>query len=150
MDKTFAGICLGSSAIKFVRMQDSLDGFRILESEILPHDGDPLGVAAESIVRARACDYAAVTGGKFRDLIDGPAIPEAHAMEQAVRYATGLPGMPSLPLTLLSLGAESFVAYGIDESGSVVSVESRNKCASGTGGFLAQQIRRMGLDFQQA
>jgi activator of 2-hydroxyglutaryl-CoA dehydratase len=48
-----------------------------------------------------------------------------------------------------SLGGEVFAIYLV-ERGRVVSVLSHNKCAAGSGEFLVQQIRRLGLALEEA
>ncbi|MDR2693823.1 MAG: fibrobacter succinogenes major paralogous domain-containing protein [Chitinispirillales bacterium] len=45
----------------------------------------------------------------------------------------------------ISSGGETQLVYVINSKGGISSVHSGNKCASGTGEFFLQQIRRMGL-----
>jgi len=51
---------------------------------------------------------------------------------------------------LMSLGSESFIVYQLNEEGAVVGVRAGNKCASGTGEFFLQQIRRMDIPVGEA
>ena len=48
--------------------------------------------------------------------------------------------------TIVSAGGENFLAYSLDPELKVIKVESGNKCASGTGEFFLQQIKRMNLN----
>jgi len=50
----------------------------------------------------------------------------------------------------MSLGSESFILYQLDEAGAIVGVRAGNKCASGTGEFFLQQIRRMDIGVHEA
>jgi len=49
-----------------------------------------------------------------------------------------------------SLGAETFLVYSLDNNGHIVNVNSKNKCAAGTGEFFLQQIKRMNLTIDEA
>ncbi len=51
---------------------------------------------------------------------------------------------------MVSLGGETQLVYKLGKQGGIVSVHSGNKCASGTGEFFLQQIRRMGLSLDAA
>ena len=51
----------------------------------------------------------------------------------------------SYPEMLISSGGETQLVYIIDKRGCISAVHSGNKCASGTGEFFLQQVRRMGL-----
>ena len=48
-----------------------------------------------------------------------------------------------------SLGGESFLVYMFTD-GAITHVLSHDKCAAGSGEFFVQQIRRMGLDIDEA
>ncbi len=54
------------------------------------------------------------------------------------------------PDLLISSGGETQFVYMIDKKGHINAVHSGNKCASGTGEFFLQQVRRMGLTLQEA
>jgi activator of 2-hydroxyglutaryl-CoA dehydratase len=50
----------------------------------------------------------------------------------------------------VSAGGESFIVYQMDAKGKVSRISSGNKCASGTGEFFMQQIRRMNVGVEDA
>jgi predicted CoA-substrate-specific enzyme activase len=144
-DREALGVCLGASSASLVRVARDGGRARILRAASLPHGGDP--AAALLRVLDAQPDWrtlpVAVTGRKLKDLTRLPSLCEPEAVELAVRFALGEePG----PLTLISAGGETFMAYALDASGRVRAVEAGNKCASGTGEFFAQQLARMGLD----
>ena len=51
---------------------------------------------------------------------------------------------------IVSAGGETFIAYKLDSKGRIVNVFTGNKCASGTGEFFLQQIKRMDLQLEEA
>ena len=51
---------------------------------------------------------------------------------------------------IVSAGGETFMAYELDARGMIVNVLTGNKCASGTGEFFLQQIKRMNLSVEEA
>jgi predicted CoA-substrate-specific enzyme activase len=83
-----------------------------------------------------------VTGRKLRGLVRLESIPEPEAVELAASFVLADRAPHT---TVLSAGGETFMAYGLDAMGRVRDIQSGNKCASGTGEFLRQQLRRMGL-----
>jgi predicted CoA-substrate-specific enzyme activase len=89
----------------------------------------------------------AVTGRKFRSAVSLTGIPEPEAIEAALSEDFRETAFPDL---VVSLGGETQLVYKIGGSGGIVSVHSGNKCASGTGEFFLQQIRRMGLSLDEA
>jgi predicted CoA-substrate-specific enzyme activase len=89
----------------------------------------------------------AVTGRKFRDLLALSSIPEPEAVEFAARYSVP-PGL-RCP-AVVSAGGETFMVYVLGPDGRVTNVKTGNKCASGTGEFFLQQIRRLGVGLEEA
>jgi len=59
------------------------------------------------------------------------------------------PDAPACP-AIASLGAENFLVYILNKDGTITTVETGNKCASGTGEFFLQQIRRMDISADEA
>ncbi len=51
---------------------------------------------------------------------------------------------------IASLGGETFVVYSLDKTGKIIDIFSKNQCASGTGEFFLQQIKRMDLSIDEA
>ncbi|TNF49050.1 activase, partial [bacterium] len=135
------GICLGASTISTV---EKVNGE--ITSTRTNHGGKVSEVVKELIHNTIPAKVG-ITGRKFRDLINIETVSEPEAVELAYdhirpQYA----GMDSI----LSAGSESFLVYALDHRGRIRSVSSGNKCASGTGEFFLQQIKRMDLDVDDA
>ncbi|WP_432735187.1 BadF/BadG/BcrA/BcrD ATPase family protein [Maridesulfovibrio sp. FT414] len=141
------GICAGASTISLVLVSVNNGHAEVIRTVSLNHEGNP----AESILKGLAeigpleGIRTAVTGRKFRHLLDLPSISEPQAIETSVEYSNlAAAGCR----TLLSAGGETFMAYLLDSEGKVETVHTGNKCASGTGEFLVQQLGRMGLGLE--
>ncbi|WP_243312255.1 BadF/BadG/BcrA/BcrD ATPase family protein [Fundidesulfovibrio agrisoli] len=137
------GLCLGASSISFALVCAEADGVRLARGGSVPHNGDPASTllsVLESIPNWRELPLAA-TGRRLRAMVSLPSLSEPEAVELAAAHALGGAGA----VTVLSVGGETFMAYGLDAHGKVRSIQSGNKCASGTGEFLLQQLGRMGL-----
>ena len=131
------GIDIGSTSVKACLLQGEVESW----SEVRAHDGDVAGT-----VRALLASRAAVTG--LPTLITGGEgrrqfqLPDAIATE-AIERALG-----ALDLdveAVVSVGGEDLVVYRVDD-GRIVGTYAGSKCASGTGEFFAQQLRRMDLE----
>ncbi len=142
------GICLGASNITVTELTFSNDRLRIDEHYSRPHEGNVSAVFRNLIEDKKLleADYIAVTGRKFKDLVDLATIAEPEAVGLAYRQI-----QDSSPAdAIVSAGGETFVAYELDGRGRVSNVHTGNKCASGTGEFFLQQIKRMDLDLEKA
>ncbi len=51
---------------------------------------------------------------------------------------------------VVSAGGETFMVYALDRFGKIANVFTGNKCASGTGEFFLQQLRRMDVSLEEA
>ncbi|HPI38926.1 MAG TPA: BadF/BadG/BcrA/BcrD ATPase family protein, partial [Ignavibacteriaceae bacterium] len=51
---------------------------------------------------------------------------------------------------VISAGGENFVVYLLDKNKKIAKAVTGNKCASGTGEFFLQQIKRMNLPIEEA
>ena len=144
----FIGVCLGASNIKIVTANNENGGFHILKSEVTAHDGNARGVLS-SMLREHALPHSqvAVTGHKLKEHVLLPSLSEPEATEIALSYFNhDLPQVDAV----ISAGGENFMVYELDTSGKIAAVHTGNKCASGTGEFFLQQIRRMNLDADEA
>ncbi|MCX7981358.1 MAG: acyl-CoA dehydratase activase [Syntrophales bacterium] len=144
------GICIGATTISFVGVSTGVDGAWEKEfNVVLPHSGNP----REEFIRnmrffsLNRYDRVAVTGRKFRHYIDLPSISEAEAVEVAFQHLNG-----RLPVVdaIVSAGGETFMVYVLGPDGRIKSARAGNKCASGTGEFFIQQLRRIGLTVEDA
>ncbi len=138
------GICAGASSISMVLTDNDRGQIKILKSISLNHEGNPAQTAIRGLreLGVPQGTPTAVTGRKFRHLLALPTISEPQALETALTHDNFI---KEGYRTVLSAGGETFMAYLLDADGKVATVHTGNKCASGTGEFLAQQLGRMGL-----
>jgi activator of 2-hydroxyglutaryl-CoA dehydratase len=145
--KETIGICAGASTLTFVHTRKENSEINIKEVESFTHHGNPKKVLKEYFQNHNAVGKSVLfTGRKFKDIINGFSIPEPEAIETAFKHL-GLNGKYD---TIASLGGENFIIYSLDNKGSVKTVFTGNKCASGTGEFFLQQIGRMNLGVDEA
>jgi predicted CoA-substrate-specific enzyme activase len=122
---------------------------RIVSALVKPHEGNPRGVLLDllSEVGVVPGDKIVVTGRKFRNYVNLPTITEPEAVERAFQFV--IPTGQQYD-AIVSTGGETFMVYVLDEEGKITTVHTGNKCASGTGEFFLQQIRRMNLSVEEA
>lgn len=144
-----AGICIGASTITVARIYSDQNSVNIEETRSIPHEGNPRAVLSslfsDSILAS--IDKLAVTGRKLRHLLNATNIPEPEALEAAYEWWTQ---SGRSARTLVSAGGETFMMYRLDAKGRIIDVRSGNKCASGTGEFFLQQLKRMNLPIEEA
>ncbi len=145
------GICLGASSLKVVELRREGGRIRVERTLVRGHESNPRAVFRELLdeleLEGRTC--GALTGRKFRSIVKAASITEPEAIEHAIAFDREH-GRWSGGEVLVSLGAESFIAYVLSGDGTISSVETGNKCASGTGEFFLQQIRRMDVSVDEA
>lgn len=143
------GICIGASTIQWVQVRGDQEVLAVEEAVRIPHGGNP----REAFLRLVGdldfvtIDRIAVTGRSFRNSVNLTAISEPEAVEQALAREYREGGSPDV---VVSAGGETQLVYRVGSAGGIVSVHTGNKCASGTGEFFLQQIRRMGLSLGEA
>ncbi|MDO9565927.1 MAG: acyl-CoA dehydratase activase [Candidatus Desulfaltia sp.] len=150
------GICLGASTVSLVWMEleQGRDGEnktkpRVVKYLLHSHEGNPkqtLLSALESL-DINSYDRIAVTGRRFRNLVKLSSISEPEAVEYA--YGFVKPADIACP-AVVSAGGETFMVYALDGQGQISNVLTGNKCASGTGEFFLQQLRRMKVTLEEA
>jgi len=154
------GICLGASTISMAQIEiirppavetDSTvpPEPRIVSHSLHTHEGDPKQtlISALQTVDLGLVDRIAATGRRFRRQVNLTSIPEPEAVEHAYRFSK--PAGVSCP-AVVSAGGETFMVYMLNSKGRIASVITGNKCASGTGEFLLQQLRRMDVSLEEA
>jgi predicted CoA-substrate-specific enzyme activase len=147
------GICLGASTVSLVQVTrenpSAMDKPKIIGCSRHPHDGDPKKtlMAALSTLDLPSFDRIAATGRKFRQFINLSSISEPESVEYAYQYAR--PHNISCP-AVVSAGGETFMVYVLNRSGRISNILTGNKCASGTGEFFLQQLRRMDVSLEEA
>jgi predicted CoA-substrate-specific enzyme activase len=147
------GICLGASSIKTAIISGTnTSSIKVLQSRVEAHESNPRS-AFSSIVNDTAVsdiDYCLITGRKFREIIDLPSLTEPEALEAGLKFLLQTGKLSGNFDAIVSLGAESFLLYNLNKDFTINSIETGNKCASGTGEFFLQQIRRMDLTINNA
>ncbi len=138
-----AGICIGASSVSFVNLIRENDFLKIESFDVIPHHGKPREVLKD-LFPDKIPENLAVTGKKFRHLLNLPSISEAEAIENSLDYLNLKTDL------VISAGGENFIVYSVNSESKISNVFTGNKCASGTGEFFLQQIRRMNLDLQTA
>src|ERR1035437_8440323 len=160
------GICIGASTISFVKVQkDNAGVIKIDKVLTLLHNGSPKALFLDSFKEFNSEKYpaaltgysekypAALTGRKFRNIINLTSISEPEATELAFSFVENKYNSNGHDLhnisAIASLGAETFMVYTLDEEKKISNLISRNQCASGTGEFFLQQIKRMDIDLEE-
>ncbi len=148
------GLCLGASTVSLVHLslRPDAEGNLIPSIEdhaLFPHEGDPKKTLERALrgLDMRAFDRMAATGRRFRHFVHLSAISESEAVEYAYRFVKP-PGV-DCP-AVVTAGGETFMVYVLDGGGRISNVLTGNKCASGTGEFLLQQLRRMDVTLEEA
>jgi predicted CoA-substrate-specific enzyme activase len=147
------GICLGATSISVVELTSDQTtnaknkDIRIASSCVVPHEGNPREVFLQVMRRfdLKGIDHIAVTGRRFRHFVNLPTLTEPEATELAYAFVAKDKGHRAI----VSAGGETFMVYLLDK-GRISNVLTGNKCASGTGEFFLQQIRRMNLSLDEA
>jgi len=145
-----AGICVGASTITIAEIDYDGAAVRVERTKAIPHEGNPRKVLSELFCEgfSHQPDRVAITGRKLRHLVNATSMPEPEALEEAYRWWSRTSGRKAG--TLVSAGGETLMVYRLDENGRVIDVRSGNKCASGTGEFFLQQLKRMDLSVEEA
>lgn len=143
------GICFGSTTIQCVQINQNQDIIKIDMVERIAHEGNPHHAFLNLFksIDLRTIDRVAVTGRSFRNTVCLTSISEPQAIECALKQEYKENDFPNM---VISSGGETQLVYLVDKNGCIGAVHSGNKCASGTGEFFLQQIRRMGLSLEEA
>lgn len=147
---TVLGICIGASTLSMVELvEDSKGNHRVSRVYSELHHGNPSDFFVRQLaaVEPDRFDRIAVTGRTFRNFVNLSSISEPEAVERALHHVNGRGEECS---AVVSAGGETFIVYFLGKDGTISSIQSGNKCASGTGEFFLQQIGRMGLPLEQA
>lgn len=149
-----AGICIGASTVTMACLSQSSDKITISKTISVPHEGNPKAVLKDILddEAVNSADRIAFTGRKLRHLINASTLSEPEAIEEAYSYFRDCQGDIGQDDTtiLISAGGETFMVYFLDRNGRITEVKSGNKCASGTGEFFLQQLKRMDLTPEEA
>ncbi|MCL1837566.1 MAG: acyl-CoA dehydratase activase, partial [Treponema sp.] len=140
------GINIGSTSLKMALFEyDSpAAAGRAVWSASVPHEGD-FSAAVHRLLAAGNIPPgipALVTGNEGRFMFDVSGTLEPLCVEAALR---------NLGITanaVVSMGGEDLIVYSLDDQGKIINNFSGNKCASGTGEFLKQQLARMDMTLE--
>jgi len=143
------GICFGSTTIQSVQINLENNDPQVIAVNRMTHEGNPADTLLNFLdkISIEDIDRIAVTGRSFRTSVKLTSISEPQAVEVALKQQYKNDSYPEM---LISSGGETQLVYLIDKKGCISAVHSGNKCASGTGEFFLQQIRRMGLTLDEA
>ena len=155
------GICIGAATISVVQVADyrphdskgsSISpegGIHIVDAAVHSHEGNPRQTIQSilSDLDLNQFDRIAATGRRFRHFVNFAALSEPEAVEYA--YAFVKPADVDCP-AVVSAGGETFMVYVMNRKGRISTVLTGNKCASGTGEFFMQQLRRMNVSLEEA
>ncbi|MDR0670271.1 MAG: acyl-CoA dehydratase activase [Treponema sp.] len=134
------GINIGSTSLKMAFVDDG----KLVWSASVPHEGDFATAARDLLNRGKIPPGtpALVTGNEGRFMFEAAGTLEPLCVEAALR-TLGLKAD-----AVVSMGGEDLVVYSLDGSGKIINNFSGNKCASGTGEFLKQQLTRMDMTLE--
>ena len=147
--KSCIGFCLGASSISYSVIDvTQTNNINVIRHGSVSHQGKPREVLTELMRELDAHGKpVTVTGRKFRNIVNISNIPEPDATEYAFSF---LNASAKNYTGIVSLGGETFLMYSLDEQGKISNVISKNQCASGTGEFYLQQIKRMNLSLDES
>ncbi len=143
------GLCIGASNIGFVILEQDQDTIKVIESKTIAHEGNPRKVVGTLLTSnvLKSVDRMAVTGRKLRHMLNVSTVSEPEAVEYAYQFNKENHGDVSI---VVSAGGETFMVYQLDYNGKIIDVYTGNKCASGTGEFFLQQLKRMDVSVEEA
>ena len=144
------GACIGASTLSVVGIGSASNGELATHFVYaLPHHGNPRAAFLEILKKVSPHDGVriAVTGRNLRESLELTTITEPLAIETALSQYNGIPKDID---AVVSAGGENFLVYILGKDGKIWAVRTGNKCASGTGEFFLQQIRRIGLSLEEA
>ena len=142
----YTGLCLGASSIDMVTLKSDEQGsLSLVEATSRLHEGNPRKTLLDMLrdkEKLRLC----ITGRKFKHLMRVPSISEPEATELAYDFCR----QDNDYQGIVSAGGETFIYYELDYQERIAGVHTGSKCASGTGEFFLQQVKRMGLSAGEA
>jgi predicted CoA-substrate-specific enzyme activase len=131
------GINIGSTSLKMVLTEDGKPKW----TASVPHEGD-FGAAVRRLLSEGGIAEGVpvlVTGNEGRFMFNAAGTLEPLCVEAALR------ALDLKADAVVSMGGEDLVVYSLDDTGKIINNFSGNKCASGTGEFLKQQLARMDM-----
>ncbi|MDR0302119.1 MAG: activase, partial [Treponema sp.] len=137
------GINIGSTSLKMVlfEYEGSVESGKAVWSASIPHEGDFSAAVHKLLLEGNIPEGipALITGNEGRFMFDVSGTLEPLCVEAALR-TLGIKAN-----AVVSMGGEDLIVYSLDADGKIINNFSGNKCASGTGEFLKQQLARMDM-----
>jgi predicted CoA-substrate-specific enzyme activase len=138
------GINIGSTSLKMALFEYGSQPDQrgaVKWSASVPHEGDFSAAVHKLLAEGKipAGTPALVTGNEGRFMFDVAGTLEPLCVEAALR------NLGIKANAVVSMGGEDLIVYSLDGEGRIINNFSGNKCASGTGEFLKQQLARMDM-----
>jgi predicted CoA-substrate-specific enzyme activase len=123
------------------------DDGRVIWSGAVPHEGDFASAVGRLLSEGKIPEGtpSLVTGNEGRFMFSVSGTLEPLCVEAALQ-SLQIEGAP--PNAVVSMGGEDLIVYSLDGGGKIINNFSGNKCASGTGEFLKQQLARMDMKLE--
>ncbi len=133
------GICIGAATISVVNVNSDDKNRPIVSyTKSFSHNGNPVHLVKE-VLATLETEKLTITGRGIKDRMNVNAVTEAQCIEYTLNY------LNLTPQLVISAGAENFIIYFINKKRKIYKVTTGNKCASGTGEFFVQQLKRMNI-----
>jgi predicted CoA-substrate-specific enzyme activase len=137
----FAGLDIGSRTIALVEW----DGQRLVRAQVVDTGTDPVG-NARALMAGRTYQHLVATG-YGRNLaaertLAGEVISEIKA------YALGAHHLYPDVATVLDIGGQDSKVIRVGPAGRILRFEMNDRCAAGTGRFLENMARALGLEVE--
>ena len=158
-----SGICIGASTITVACVTEKDEVISVDKTFCVSHEGNPREILLNLLNQdnIKNAHRIVVTGRNLRHLVNAATLSEPEAAEEAYKYIMNIQNSDDngdntreftqdSPAVIVSAGGETFMVYKLDAKGRIIEVRSGNKCASGTGEFFLQQIKRMDLPIEKA
>lgn len=136
-----AGLDIGSRTIALVEW----DGKQIIHTEVADTGTDPLG-NARAILHGRTFDWLVATG-YGRHLATERQVAD-EVISEIKAYGLGAYHLYPDVGTVLDIGGQDSKAIRVGSDGRVLRFEMNDRCAAGTGRFLENMARTLGMDVE--
>ncbi|MCL2209484.1 MAG: acyl-CoA dehydratase activase [Treponema sp.] len=137
------GINIGSTSLKMAlfEYESSPESGKPVWTASIPHEGDFSAAVHKLLSEGKVAQGvpSLVTGNEGRFMFDVSGTLEPLCVEAALR-TLGIKAD-----AVVSMGGEDLIVYSLNADGKIINNFSGNKCASGTGEFLKQQLARMDM-----
>jgi predicted CoA-substrate-specific enzyme activase len=138
------GVDLGSSFVKVAALDEHGE---VVHEHYAPHHGKPLAAAAAALADLPCETFRlGVTGSAgdhLGELLGAPVLHPVQAKIRAVRDQ--VPGARNI----IAVGAGSASLVELNAAGDFLNLSSNSLCAAGTGSFLDEQAKRLGISYDQ-